>query len=106
MVSWKTQHVVLLAAAATVASIALTIFVQNKISEAIARKAAEQLESAGLSSKKPDKPDNPFKMMSALKKSDRRSHQEDPPTVRFEEPAAAALKKEKPAGAGTRWTPL
>jgi hypothetical protein len=106
MSSWKTQHVVLLAAVATVASVALTIFIQSKINEAISKKAAALTSSARSS----QKPVNPLEMMSALS-GNKNYHQDmapssSSPRVRFEEPASPATKREKPSGAGTRWTPL
>lgn len=98
---WKTEHVILITTCAVVASITLTLFVQSKIDEAISRKAAEQ--STGSSKK------NPLEMMSALSSSNRKGI----PTSTIAENNEVQLEmnerqgmREKPSGAGQKWTPL
>ena len=88
---WKTQHVVVLAVAATVLSVALTLYVQSRIKHAIDDKVSEAL--TGQSRK------DPIQLMSALS-----NPKSIPPKVRFEEEPVEHTKP--PKGAGSRWTPL
>lgn len=101
---WKTQHVAILAVTATVLSVALTLYVQSRIKDAIDDKVSEAL--TGQSRK------DPIQLMSALSnsKSKKRSNSHDeysiPPKVSFEEPAEQKQRGPPPKGAGSRWTPL
>lgn len=111
---WKTQHVALLAFAATVMSVSVTLYAQSRIKHAIEAKAAElNRVTEPLSVQKDTKQSNPFQLMSALKKDvpvsakDQVSKLSIPPhSVSFEEEPAPQKQGPPPKGSGARWTPL
>lgn len=105
---WKTQHVVIIAVAATILSVSLTLYAQSSIQHAIASKAVE-LNAVGSSNEDVTKKKNPFQLMSALsrrkKKDDDVNDFSIPPhdvSVEDEVPE----KRVNPKGSGVRWTPL